>query len=81
MMCCAVPVVTCSAAIPPNKRVLPDRIVLVRHAESEGNVDMERYTYIPDPQVALVSARISVGISVSLRTMCECENRCECEVK
>lgn len=35
--------------------MLPDRIFLVRHAESEGNVDNVAYTYIPDSQVPLVS--------------------------
>jgi hypothetical protein len=43
-------------AIPADVRVLPDRIILVRHAQSEGNVDCGAYTYIPDPQVPLVSA-------------------------
>lgn len=42
-------------ATPPDRRVLPDRIILVRHAQSEGNVDAGTYTYIPDPQVPLVS--------------------------
>ena len=28
----------------------------MRHAESEGNVDNFAYTYVPDPQVPLVSA-------------------------
>eukprot|EP00877_Chromochloris_zofingiensis_P000455 jgi/Chrzof1/1040/Cz01g38050.t1_PGM7[v5.2] len=40
-------------ATPSDYRVLPDRIFLVRHAESEGNVDCETYTYIPDPQISL----------------------------
>lgn len=40
-------------ATPPDYRVLPERIILVRHAESEGNVDNVAYTYIPDPQVPL----------------------------
>ena len=35
--------------------VLPKRIILVRHAESEGNIDNFAYTYVPDPQVPLVS--------------------------
>jgi hypothetical protein len=42
------------AAVPRDLRVLPRRIVLVRHAESEGNVDAWAYTYLPDPQVPLV---------------------------
>lgn len=42
--------------MPPDTRVLPDRIILVRHAQSEGNVNQNTYTYLPDPQVPLVSA-------------------------
>ena len=34
--------------------MLPDRIFLVRHAESEGNVDNFAYETIPDSQVPLV---------------------------
>lgn len=44
---------TRSGAIPRDYRVLPERIILVRHAQSEGNVDNMAYTYIPDPQVPL----------------------------
>jgi hypothetical protein len=44
-----------SGATPRDHRVLPDRIILVRHAESEGNVNNEAYTYTPDSQVPLVS--------------------------
>ena len=36
--------------------MLPPKIILVRHAESEGNVDNFAYTYVPDPQVPLVRA-------------------------
>jgi len=46
-----------SGAIPKDFRILPDRIFLVRHAESEGNVDNFAYTTIPDSQVPLVSDR------------------------
>jgi hypothetical protein len=42
-------------AVPADPRVLPDRIILVRHAQSEGNVNQATYTYLPDPQVPLVS--------------------------
>lgn len=44
----------CSGATPKDYRVLPERIILVRHAESEGNVDNKAYSYIPDSQVPLV---------------------------
>ena len=40
-------------ATPKDYRVLPPKIILVRHAESEGNVDNFAYTYVPDPQVPL----------------------------
>ncbi len=42
-------------ATPKDFRVLPKKIILVRHAESEGNIDNFAYTYVPDPQVPLVS--------------------------
>ncbi|KAL6759865.1 histidine phosphatase superfamily [Haematococcus lacustris] len=44
---------TARGATPKDLRVLPDRIILVRHAESEGNVDNLAYSYIPDSQVPL----------------------------
>ena len=44
---------TASGATPRDFRILPRRIILVRHAESEGNVDNAAYTYLPDPQVPL----------------------------
>eukprot|EP00884_Botryococcus_braunii_P014525 jgi/Botrbrau1/23073/Bobra.0243s0014.1 len=44
---------TCWGATPKEFRVLPKKIILVRHAESEGNVDSMAYTYVPDPQVPL----------------------------
>lgn len=42
-------------ATPRDFRVLPRRIFLVRHAESEGNVDNIAYTYLPDPRVPLTA--------------------------
>ncbi|ESW30512.1 hypothetical protein PHAVU_002G158900 [Phaseolus vulgaris] len=38
-----------SVAVPPR----PRRIILVRHGESEGNVDESVYTRIPDPKISL----------------------------
>lgn len=35
-------------------RVLPDRIVLVRHAESEGNTNKHIYSVVPDQKLSLV---------------------------
>lgn len=34
----------------------PRRIVLVRHGESEGNVDCNKYCHIADPKIRLTSA-------------------------
>lgn len=42
-------------ATPRDMRVLPKRIFLVRHAESEGNVDNTAYSYLPDPRVPLTA--------------------------
>ena len=36
-----------------DKRVLPKRIILVRHGESMGNVDETIYSRVPDPQIRL----------------------------
>lgn len=41
-------------ATPRDFRILPRKIILVRHGESMGNVDHHHYTYVPDPQVPLV---------------------------
>lgn len=46
---------TSGGATPRDFRVLPKRIFLVRHAESEGNVDNIAYTYLPDPRVPLTA--------------------------
>ena len=45
---------TSSGATPKDFRLLPKRIILVRHAQSEGNVDNSAYTYLPDPQVSAI---------------------------
>eukprot|EP00201_Polytomella_parva_P007454 CAMPEP_0175058496 /NCGR_PEP_ID=MMETSP0052_2-20121109/11878_1 /TAXON_ID=51329 ORGANISM="Polytomella parva, Strain SAG 63-3" /NCGR_SAMPLE_ID=MMETSP0052_2 /ASSEMBLY_ACC=CAM_ASM_000194 /LENGTH=505 /DNA_ID=CAMNT_0016323879 /DNA_START=389 /DNA_END=1902 /DNA_ORIENTATION=+ len=42
-------------ATPRDYRILPKRIVLVRHAESEGNVDGGTYSSIPDSKVPLTA--------------------------
>jgi broad specificity phosphatase PhoE len=44
---------TSSGATPLDFRILPRRIIIIRHAESEGNVDSRAYSYLPDPQVPL----------------------------
>ncbi len=62
-------------ATPRDHRVLPKRIILVRHAESEGNVDHFAYSNIPDPQVSLVRAKLKyrlplLGLHVAACAWC-----------
>jgi hypothetical protein len=66
----------CRGAIPADVRVLPDRIILVRHAQSEGNVDCGAYTYIPDPQVPLVSALRKHSAAAEGRCTTVCLQQC-----
>ncbi len=56
-------------AIPRDHRVLPPRIILVRHAESEGNVDNLAYTYLPDPKVPLVRDELQLCMCVGLASL------------
>jgi len=53
--------IACRGATPRDHRILPRRIILVRHAESEGNIDNFAYTYVPDPQVPLVSTVLAIA--------------------
>lgn len=64
---------TSSSATPRDLRVLPRRIVLVRHAESEGNVDSHAYTYMPDPQVPLTPRGLEQAVEAgrAIREMFE----------
>lgn len=45
--------------------MLPERIILVRHAQSEGNIDNIAYTYIPDPQIPLTALGRQQAATVS----------------
>lgn len=36
-----------------NKRMRPDRIILIRHGESEANIDVTLYKRVPDSQISL----------------------------
>ena len=56
----------CRGATPQDYRILPRRIILVRHAESEGNIDNFAYTYVPDPQVPLVRSVPLLLLSIVL---------------
>jgi broad specificity phosphatase PhoE len=64
---------TSSGATPSDFRILPRRIILVRHAESEGNVDNRAYTYLPDPQVPLTPKgwRQALQAGENIRQVCE----------
>jgi len=44
---------TTPSAVPRDPKVLPPRIVLLRHAESQGNVDHRTYAEVPDHRVPL----------------------------
>ncbi|XP_072993245.1 phosphoglycerate mutase-like protein AT74H isoform X2 [Typha latifolia] len=44
-----------SAAAAPSPPPRPRRIVLVRHGQSEGNVDESAYTRVPDPRIGLTA--------------------------
>ncbi|KAF2313351.1 hypothetical protein P3X46_030068 [Hevea brasiliensis] len=44
------PLILYPTKIPPPR---PRRIILVRHGESEGNVDESTYTRVPDPKIGL----------------------------
>ena len=46
---------TAAGATPSDLRVLPKRIILVRHGESVGNIDHRSYTNTPDPQLPLTN--------------------------
>lgn len=52
--CDVCPLSRCSGATPKDYRILPTRLILVRHAQSEGNICNMTYTTTPDPQVPLV---------------------------
>ena len=45
-----------SLSVPLPISVRPHRIILVRHGQSEGNVDETAYTRIPDSKIALTHA-------------------------
>lgn len=45
------PLASTIGIVPPR----PRRIILVRHGESEGNVDESVYTRVPDPKIGLTN--------------------------
>ena len=50
--------------------MLPAKIILVRHAESEGNINNLAYTFTPDPQVPLVSTTHGSCVSMPTDLLC-----------
>ncbi|KAJ0964302.1 hypothetical protein J5N97_029424 [Dioscorea zingiberensis] len=44
-----------AAAVVPTPPPRPRRIILVRHGQSEGNVDESVYTRVPDPRIGLTA--------------------------
>lgn len=41
-----------------SRRSLPRKIILIRHAESVGNVQPEAYAHMPDAEMPLVSSKM-----------------------
>ncbi|KAI3434838.1 hypothetical protein D9Q98_002893 [Chlorella vulgaris] len=64
---------TNGAATPSDHRILPRRIVLVRHAQSKGNVDPFQYEHTPDPSVPLTATgwQQALDVGEKLRGMLE----------
>jgi len=67
---------TAGGATPKDFRVLPDRIFLVRHAESEGNADSETYSHTPDSRVPLteLGARQALAAGAKMRAYLDKHN-------
>lgn len=70
----------CPLPLAPPQR-LPDRLVLVRHAESAGNLDATRYAETPDYEIPL-STHGEAGVGEWGVGMSGCVvgrgNACEC---
>ena len=64
---------TSTAATPTDLRVLPKRIILVRHAESEGNVEEAKYTIVPDPSIGITARGVEQAhaVGTTIRALCE----------
>jgi len=48
-----------SGATPTDHRILPARIILVRHAQSEGNVDNQAYASVPDSRIPITELGVA----------------------
>lgn len=64
-------------------RALPDKIIMVRHAESQGNVDARTYSSTPDYEVSLWL--VGVGMHINRQNMqsrrCTGRPMCSCIVE
>ena len=49
--------------------MLPQRIILVRHAQSEGNVNNIAYTSKPDPQIPLTEYGFNQAVAAGERLL------------
>ena len=63
------------AGTPRQARVLPRRIFILRHGESEGNVDESMYSRVADPEIKLTPRGISQAEAAgrAIRERCEAD--------
>ena len=59
-----------------NPPILPKRIILLRHGESQGNMDAKTYTTIPDNKIPLTEKGLvqAWGAGVQIRDVISCNN-------
>jgi len=59
-----------------NPPILPKRIILLRHGESQGNMDAKTYTTIPDHKIPLTVKGLAQawGAGVEIRDVISCNN-------
>nr|POF15846.1 phosphoglycerate mutase-like protein at74h [Quercus suber] len=59
-----------------NPPILPKRIILLRHGESQGNLDAKTYTTIPDNKIPLTEKGLAQAWSagVQIRDVISCNN-------
>ena len=59
-----------------NPPILPKRIILLRHGESQGNMDAKTYTTIPDDKIPLTEKGLAQawGAGAQIRDVISCNN-------
>lgn len=59
-----------------NPPILPKRIILLRHGESQGNLDAKTYTTIPDDKIPLTEKGLAQawGAGAQIRDVISCNN-------